>query len=129
LDTPGHEILGKPFSFVTLRVRRFYFLSKSKKEYNTRMAVIRIPTPLRPYVNGQSEVTVQGGTVADAMESLLAQYPAMRPHLTNPDGQLRPFVNLFLGESNVRDMHGLQTPLQDGDKLLLIPSIAGGSER
>jgi molybdopterin converting factor small subunit len=92
------------------------------------MPVIRIPTPLRPYVNGQNEVTVQGGTVADAMENLLTQFPAMRPHLTNSDGQLRPFVNLFLGESNVRDLQGLETPLADGDRLLLIPSIAGGAE-
>jgi len=92
------------------------------------MPVIRIPTPLRTYVNGQSEVTVQGKTVADAMENLLTQYPAMRPHLTSGDGQLRPFVNLFLGEANVRDLQGLETPLADGDRLLLIPSIAGGWE-
>jgi molybdopterin converting factor small subunit len=90
------------------------------------MPVIRIPTPLRSYVNGQSEIPVQGQTVADAMENLLTQYPAMRPHLTNTNGQLRPFVNLFLGESNVRDLQGLETPLKDDDKLLLIPSIAGG---
>jgi len=90
------------------------------------MPVIRIPTPLRSYVNGQSEIPVQGQTVADAMENLLTQYPAMRPHLTNTNGQLRPFVNLFLGENNVRDLQGLETPLKEDDKLLLIPSIAGG---
>jgi molybdopterin converting factor small subunit len=90
------------------------------------MTVIRIPTPLRSYVNGQSEIPVQGSTVAAAMESLLTQYPAMRPHLTSTNGQLRPFVNLFLGESNVRDLQGLETPLKEDDKLLLIPSIAGG---
>jgi molybdopterin converting factor small subunit len=92
------------------------------------MPVIRIPTPLRSYVNGQSEVSVQGGTVADAMENLLTQFPAMRPHITNSDGQLRPFVNIFLDESNIRDLQGLETPLKDGDKLLMIPSIAGGQE-
>jgi molybdopterin converting factor small subunit len=59
---------------------------------------------------------------------MLTQYPAMRPHLTNNDGQLRPFVNLFLGENNVRDLQGLATPLKDDDRLLLIPSIAGGLE-
>lgn len=90
------------------------------------MAIIRIPTPLRSYVNGLSEISVQGTTVAAAMENLLTQYPTMRPHLTTTNGQLRPFVNLFLGESNVRDLQGLETPLKDDDKLLLIPSIAGG---
>ncbi len=92
------------------------------------MPIIRIPTPLRPYVNGQSEVPVQGKTVGTAVENLLAQYPVMRPHLTNGDGQLRPFVNLFLGENNVRDLSGLETPLGESDKLLLIPSVAGGGE-
>ena len=90
------------------------------------MPVIRIPTPLRSYVNGQIEVSVQGQTVADAMEDLLNQFPAMRPHLTNSRGEFRPFVNLFLGENNVRDLQGLETPLNEGDKILLIPSIAGG---
>jgi molybdopterin converting factor small subunit len=92
------------------------------------MSVIRIPTPLRSYVNGKTEISVQGTTVADAMEALLTQYPAMRPHITNTDGQLRPFVNLFLGENNIRDLQGLATPIKDDDRLMLIPSIAGGLE-
>ncbi len=92
------------------------------------MPIIRIPTPLRSYVDGKSEVTVQGKTVAGAVEGLMTQYPSLRPHLTNGDGQLRPFVNLFLGENNVRDLEGLDTPLGESDKLLLIPSVAGGRE-
>jgi molybdopterin converting factor small subunit len=90
------------------------------------MPTIRIPTPLRSYVNGQSEVALQGTTVADAMENLMVQFPALRPHLTNSRGELRPFVNLFLGENNVRDLQGLATPLGENDRLLLIPSVAGG---
>lgn len=90
------------------------------------MPTIRIPTPLRSYVNGQSEVALQGSTVADAMESLMIQFPALRPQLTNSQGELRPFVNLFLGENNVRDLQGLATPLRENDQLLLIPSVAGG---
>jgi adenylyltransferase/sulfurtransferase len=90
------------------------------------MPTIRIPTPLRSYVDGQSEVPVQGSNVGEAMESLMMQFPTMRPHLTNSEGQLRPFVNLYLGENNVRDLKGLATPLGAEDKLLLIPSVAGG---
>ena len=97
-----------------------------KKEYNRHMPAIRIPTPLRFYVNGRSEVPVQGRSVGEAMESLMTQFPALRPHLTDNRGELRPFVNLFLGENNVRDLQGLATPLEEGDKLLLIPSVAGG---
>ncbi len=90
------------------------------------MTSIRIPTPLRSYVSGQSEVAVQGQTVGDAIQNLMDQYPSLRPNLTNGEGSLRPFVNLYLGENNVHDLQGMQTPLQDGDKLIIIPSIAGG---
>ena len=90
------------------------------------MPVLRIPNSMRSYVNGQSEVPVQGRNVAEAMESLLAQFPALRPHLTNTRGELRPFVNLFLGENNIRELQGLDTPLRDFDQLVMIPAIAGG---
>jgi len=90
------------------------------------MPVLRIPIPMRSYVNGKSEVSVQGQNVAQAVESLMTQFPALRPHLTNSRGELRPFVNLFLGETNVRDLQGLETPLGEEDYLLLIPAIAGG---
>lgn len=90
------------------------------------MPVIRIPTPLRSYTAGQAEVSVTGQNVGQAMESLVALHPTLRPHLYNRDGQLRPFVNLFLNEDNIKDLQGLETPLQEGDRLMLIPSIAGG---
>jgi molybdopterin converting factor small subunit len=90
------------------------------------MTTIRIPTPLRPYANGQTEVSVQGKTVAEAVENLMSQYPPLRPNLTNGDGKLRPFVNLYIGENNIHDLQGMETPLREGDRLILIPSIAGG---
>ena len=90
------------------------------------MPVLRIPTPLRSYTAGQSEIAVQGGTVAEAMDDLMGQYPSLKPHLYNGTGTLRPFVNLFIGENNIKDLKGLETPLEADDRLLLIPSIAGG---
>jgi adenylyltransferase/sulfurtransferase len=90
------------------------------------MPILRIPTPLRSYTNGLSEVAVQGDNVEQAMQSLVEQFPNMRPHLYNGQGELRPFVNLFLGENNIKDLQGLATPLNDADRLMLIPSIAGG---
>ncbi len=77
------------------------------------MAILKIPTPLRSYTDGQAEVTVTGANVAEAMEHLVTQYPTLRPHLYNGDGRLRPFVNLFVGENNVKDLQGLETPLED----------------
>jgi adenylyltransferase/sulfurtransferase len=91
------------------------------------MPILRIPTPLRTYTVGESEVSVQGSTVAEALDDLVVRFPALRPHLFNGDGRLRPFVNLFLEEENIKDLQGVETPLQEDARLLLIPSIAGGS--
>ena len=90
------------------------------------MPVLRIPTPLRAYTSGKSEVSVNGSNVSEALGDLTTQYPTIKPHLFNEGGELRPFVNLFLGENNIKDLQGVNTPIQDGDKLVLIPSIAGG---
>jgi sulfur-carrier protein len=90
------------------------------------MATVRLPNPLRPYAGGQAEVAVQGSSVSEALDSLLKNHPDLRPHLYNSNGELRPFVNLFIGEDNVADLQGMNTPLQENDRLLLIPSIAGG---
>ena len=90
------------------------------------MPVLRIPTPLRAYTHGKSEVTVSGSNISDALADLTAQYPALKPHLFNEGGDLRPFVNLFVGENNIKDLQGVETPIKDGEKIMLIPSIAGG---
>jgi molybdopterin converting factor small subunit len=90
------------------------------------MPVLRIPTPLRPYTDGQSEVPVSGATVLDALSDLTRRYPAIKQHLLKENGDLRPFVNLFKGPENVSDLQGLQTPLSADDRLRIIPSIAGG---
>jgi molybdopterin converting factor small subunit len=90
------------------------------------MTTLKIPTPLRYYTNGQAEVAVNGTDVATAMRNLVEQYPTLEQHLYNGKGEMRAFVNLFLGQDNIKDLQGLETPLNDGDTLRLIPSIAGG---
>ena len=90
------------------------------------MVTLRIPTPLRPYAEGHNEVNVQGATVGAALNDLVTQFPALKKHLFTETDELRPFVNLLLGEEDVRHLQGVDTPLKDGDKLMIIPSIAGG---
>jgi molybdopterin converting factor small subunit len=90
------------------------------------MPIFKMPASLRPYINGLTEVPISGTTVGEAVENLLAQFPAMRPHLTDREGNLRPFVNLYLAEQNIKDLQGLNTPLESKDVLNLVPSIAGG---
>jgi molybdopterin converting factor small subunit len=90
------------------------------------MPVLRIPTPLRPYTEGKNEVIISGSTVGEAVTNLTVQFPTIKPHLLKDDGGLRSFVNLFKGEENINDLQGLKTPLGEGDRLMSIPSIAGG---
>lgn len=90
------------------------------------MSTIRIPTPLRPHVGGQTIVSVSGATVGAALADLLHQYPALRPHLFDGE-QLRSFVNVYLNQEDIRHLKGQATPLQSQDTLLIVPSIAGGS--
>jgi molybdopterin synthase sulfur carrier subunit len=92
----------------------------------TTSTTIRIPTPLRPYTGGQTEIAVTGATVGEALNHLVTQHPSLKPHLFNGDGQLRAFVNLFLNEENIKDLQGVATPVKPEDRLMLIPSIAGG---
>lgn len=89
------------------------------------MANIKIPTPLRVYTNNQAQVTVHGDTVGAALQDLVTQYPDLKPHLFN-DNQLRNFVNVFIGEEDVRFLDGLATPIEPDESLRIIPSIAGG---
>ncbi len=90
------------------------------------MTTIKIPTPLRAYTGGNAEINVQGGTVGEAMNSLLQQYPDLKKHIYEGD-QLRNFVNVFVGEEDIRYHDGLNTELAPTDSLRIIPSIAGGA--
>jgi len=92
------------------------------------MPTLKIPTPLRPYTSGESTITLPGETVAEVLEALVERHPELKRHLLGDNGQLRPYVNLFLKEENVNQLQGLETPLTEGDTLLIIPSIAGGKE-
>jgi molybdopterin converting factor small subunit len=89
------------------------------------MPTLKVPTPLRTYTNGQAEVTVEGTTAGEAVQNLVTQFPPLKQHLYNGE-TLRPFVNLFLGQDNIKDLQGLETPLPADAQLRLIPSIAGG---
>ena len=85
-----------------------------------------IPTPLRQYAGGQKTVTVSGATVGQALEALTAAHPDLRRHLFSEDGQLRSFVNVYLGDEDVRYLRQDATPLTDGATLSIVPSVAGG---
>ena len=89
------------------------------------MAQIRIPTPLRMYTADMATIEVEGGTVGEALASLVAQHPDLRTHLFNDD-KLRSFVNIFIDDEDIRFLQGLDTEIAADDSLRIIPSIAGG---
>ena len=89
------------------------------------MASIKIPTPLRAYTDNQAQIDVSGGTVGEALNSLVAQYPDLKTHIYQDD-KLRSFVNVFLGDEDIRFLEGEETEIEADAKLRIIPSIAGG---
>jgi molybdopterin converting factor small subunit len=89
------------------------------------MTTIKIPTPLRAYTGGNAEIKVDGDTVGAALGDLVTQHPDLKQHIYNGD-ELRNFVNVFIGEEDIRYRDGLDTPLEPSDNLRIIPSIAGG---
>src|SRR5918994_1910081 len=91
------------------------------------MPKVKIPTPLRQYTSGNSEVEVGGGTAGDALGKLVEEHPELEQHLYTGDGKLRSFVNVYKGDEDIRYLDGQDTGVSENDELSIIPSIAGGS--
>jgi molybdopterin converting factor small subunit len=90
------------------------------------MPMVKIPTPLREYTDGSSEVEVGGRTAGETLGNLAAEYPDLEQHLYTGDGKLRSFVNVYKGEEDIRYLDGPDTEVSEGDELSIVPSIAGG---
>lgn len=86
-----------------------------------------IPTALRSFTDGLSEVNVEANTVEEALHALTARFVDLQRHLFTDQNTLRSYVNVYLNEEDIRQKQGLQTALSDGDTVMLVPSIAGGS--
>ncbi len=89
-------------------------------------ATVRIPTILRTYTSGAGEVTADGGTLAEVLDSLESSYPGLRARILDDAGALRRFVNVYVADDDVRFIGGLQAPVADGAKISIIPAVAGG---
>ena len=89
-------------------------------------ASIKIPTPLRKVTNGEANVSAEGGNVREMIDDLERQFPGMRERLCDDDGSLRRFVNVFVGDEDIRFMQGLETTLEDGVQVSIVPAVAGG---
>jgi len=92
------------------------------------MAKILIPTPLRPYTDKQDAVDVRGATVGELLADLTRQHGGLKAHLYNDQGKLRSFVNIYVNDEDIRYLQHEQTPVNAGDTISIIPSVAGGVE-
>jgi molybdopterin converting factor small subunit len=88
--------------------------------------VVRIPAPLRAFAAGQDELRAAAGTVSEVLGELAERHPQLVHRLLTPEGDLRPFVNVFIGRSNIRGLQGLATPVPAGEVMSILPAVAGG---
>ncbi|MGC8628308.1 MAG: ubiquitin-like small modifier protein 1 [Acidimicrobiales bacterium] len=87
---------------------------------------VRIPAQLRSLSGGEGEVKVEGATVGEVLKALDAAHPGFAERLLDEAGNLRRFVNVFVGEEDVRFLDGLATPVQSGTVVSVVPAVAGG---
>ncbi|MEN9577188.1 MAG: hypothetical protein RJA70_197 [Pseudomonadota bacterium] len=86
---------------------------------------VRIPTPLRTLTGGHEEVSVEGANIQAVIDNLESSYPGMKERLVDEKG-VRRFVNLYLGDEDIRFLDGLNTSVKAGDEISIVPAIAGG---
>ncbi len=86
---------------------------------------VKIPAQLRDATGGASEIQADGTTVGEALESVFASHGELRDRIRS-EGDLRRFVNVYLGGEDIRFLDGLETPVKDGDELTILPAVAGG---
>ena len=87
---------------------------------------VRIPTILRSYTGGAAEVKAEAGSLREVIAGLDAAYPGLSSRIIDDEGKLRRFVNIYVGEEDVRFAQGLDTPVPAGAQVSVIPAVAGG---
>ncbi len=89
-------------------------------------STVRVPTVLRSHTGGASVVEAEGGTLGALLSDLGNRHPGITERILDPDGGLHRFVNVFVGDEDVRYLDGLDTPIPDGTEVSILPAVAGG---
>ena len=87
---------------------------------------VRVPTILRTYTGGESQVSASGATLAEVLDDLDASYAGIKSRILDDNGNLRRFVNVYVGNDDVRFLDNLNTPTPAGTQISVIPAVAGG---
>ena len=90
------------------------------------MPTVRFPAVMKYYVDNQSEFSVPASTADELIKKIIEQYPSVKFHLVDADGNLRRHFNIFVNGTHIRDLAGMETPLKEEDKVILMASAAGG---
>lgn len=90
------------------------------------VVTIRIPAVLRPFADGHAQISTEAGTVEEALRNLCAAHRQLESRLYAPDGKLRRFVNVFVGDTRLRREDGYDAPLDQGAVITILPAVAGG---
>ena len=88
---------------------------------------VRIPTPLRKLTGEQDTIQAKGGTVGEVLQWLTETYPGLKERLRDEKGEVRRFINIYVNDEDIRFVQNLETPLKEGDRLSIVPAIAGGA--
>lgn len=87
---------------------------------------LRIPTPLRRLADGSSEVSLEGQTVSEVLTALNQRHPGFQERLFDERGEIRRFVNIYVGGEDIRFLNDLDTAIKDGEEVSIVPAVAGG---
>ena len=88
---------------------------------------VKLPTILRKHAGGEAKVDADGATVRDVLADLEGKYPGITKNVLAEDGGLHRFINVYLNDEDVRYLGSLETPVNDGDTVSILPAVAGGS--
>ena len=88
---------------------------------------VKIPTPLRSFADGATELALEGTTVGAVLDELAGAHPALKRHLFTPEGRLRNFVTIYVNDEDIRSLEREATPLKEGDVVSIVPAVAGGA--
>lgn len=89
-------------------------------------ASLLVPAALGDWSGGRRELTVEGATVGAVLDSLAATMPALERRVRDEQGEVRRHVQVFVGETNIRDASGLDTPVPEGARMAIVPAVSGG---
>lgn len=87
---------------------------------------LRVPTPLQPHAGDNARLSLEAASVQETLERAGEQYPALVQQILTRDGEVRRYVNIFVRRQDIRSLDGLKTRLNDGDEVIVMPSVAGG---